>query len=462
MRHAASQVTEELFPETLAMAGATLPLKYRFAPGHPLDGLTLTVPLRAAQPARRRAPLVARAGHGAGKSRAVPEGAAEGVARPARPARRRRHRFPDAGIGAGRRIADRRAARLSRAAARRARSGRPFRRASSCRRTSRSTSASSTPPAPSSLPAATSRRCAPSSAKPRSSRSPPRARRSSGRACARGTSATCPRRSASCATARKLTGYPALVDDETSVSLTLLDTREAALAATRAGVLRLMRLALRDALSRHEKGAAGFAQAALQLKTAIGTDRLLADVLAAVVDRAFLGDDPLPRDDKAFAEQVKRARTRLPAVAEGAFRLLAAIAAEHHAVTQRLGGRRPGPGALRRQPVGRARRARLPGFLRRDAVGAACAPAALPEGAGASLRSPSGTARPRCPACGRVGGVRVALPRTGRARAGGRGAPARRPRGFPVAAGGAQGFPVRAGAAYAVPGVVEAYPKSME
>ncbi len=45
MRHAAAQVTETLFPETLAMAGATLPLKYRFSPGHPLDGLTLTVPL---------------------------------------------------------------------------------------------------------------------------------------------------------------------------------------------------------------------------------------------------------------------------------------------------------------------------------------------------------------------------------------------------------------------------------
>ncbi|HEY5862472.1 MAG TPA: ATP-dependent RNA helicase HrpA, partial [Casimicrobiaceae bacterium] len=45
MRHAASQVTEELFPETLTMAGAALPLKYRFAPGHALDGLTLSVPL---------------------------------------------------------------------------------------------------------------------------------------------------------------------------------------------------------------------------------------------------------------------------------------------------------------------------------------------------------------------------------------------------------------------------------
>ncbi len=45
MRHAAAHVTEALFPESIAMAGVSLPLRYRFAPGHPLDGLTLTVPL---------------------------------------------------------------------------------------------------------------------------------------------------------------------------------------------------------------------------------------------------------------------------------------------------------------------------------------------------------------------------------------------------------------------------------
>src|SRR6185312_5263404 len=45
MRHAASSVTEALFPDTLSIAGAKLPVRYRFAPGHPLDGLTLTVPL---------------------------------------------------------------------------------------------------------------------------------------------------------------------------------------------------------------------------------------------------------------------------------------------------------------------------------------------------------------------------------------------------------------------------------
>jgi ATP-dependent helicase HrpA len=63
---------------------------------------------------------------------------------------------------------------------------------------------------------------------------------------------------------------------------------------------------------------------------------LLADVLGAVCDRAFVGDDPLPRSATAFAEQLRRARTRLPAVADGAFRLLATIAAIHQALTQRI------------------------------------------------------------------------------------------------------------------------------
>ncbi len=105
--------------------------------------------------------------------------------------------------------------------------------------------------------------------------------------------------------------------------------------------MRLLRLALKAAAANFDKGGPGFTQAALQLKTAIPTDRLLADVLAAVTDRAFLGDDPLPRNERAFGEQVKRARTRLPAVADGAFRLLSGIATEHAALGTRLSGLPP-------------------------------------------------------------------------------------------------------------------------
>ena len=45
MRHAAEEITEERFPETLELAGVPYRLSYRFDPGHALDGVTMTVPL---------------------------------------------------------------------------------------------------------------------------------------------------------------------------------------------------------------------------------------------------------------------------------------------------------------------------------------------------------------------------------------------------------------------------------
>ena len=120
---------------------------------------------------------------------------------------------------------------------------------------------------------------------------------------------------------------------------------------------------LRDALTRYDKGGTGFAQAALQLKAAIPTDRLLADVLAAALTRAFLSDDPLPATERAFAEQVKRARARLPAVIEGAFRLLTIIANEYQALTQRIAAAAGGTARLAAEV--RAQRDALvyPGFF---------------------------------------------------------------------------------------------------
>ena len=115
-----------------------------------------------------------------------------------------------------------------------------------------------------------------------------------------------------------------------------------------------MRIALRDVVGRYEKGGPGFAQAALQLKATIPTDRLLADTLNAALERAFLGDDPLPRSEKAFAEHVKRARARLPAVMDGAFRLLGEIATEHLALTQRLAQAPRGVGDRWRRRYGRS------------------------------------------------------------------------------------------------------------
>jgi ATP-dependent helicase HrpA len=45
MRRAASEITFDLFPKSLKTRGATYPLSYRFEPTHPLDGVTITLPV---------------------------------------------------------------------------------------------------------------------------------------------------------------------------------------------------------------------------------------------------------------------------------------------------------------------------------------------------------------------------------------------------------------------------------
>ncbi len=134
---------------------------------------------------------------------------------------------------------------------------------------------------------------------------------------------------------RRLTGYPALVDEGTSTAIRLFDLRSAADEAMRGGVRRLLRISLKEQVKQLEKGPSGFLQTALLLRTVAAADDLKEDLLTAVTDRAFIGDDALPRTQQAFETQRARARTRLPAVTEAATRLLAAIAEEY----QRLSGR---------------------------------------------------------------------------------------------------------------------------
>jgi ATP-dependent helicase HrpA len=124
-----------------------------------------------------------------------------------------------------------------------------------------------------------------------------------------------------------LTGYPALTPSPTapSAAIRLFDTREKADAAHREGVKLLLSIELREQLKNLERGLPGFNPLALKFSTTIPADKLKADLLEAIVDRAFLGEDDPPRTPKAFEEQKKRAKARLPAVTEGAMRYAAAI-----------------------------------------------------------------------------------------------------------------------------------------
>jgi ATP-dependent helicase HrpA len=133
-----------------------------------------------------------------------------------------------------------------------------------------------------------------------------------------------------------ITGYPALVDEGESAAIRLFDTPEVAAAAMRGGARRLLWLALAAQVKQLDKGLPGFTQAAMLLRAVVSPDDLRADLLCSIADRAFLGDDEAPRDEKAFSNQKERARARLSAVGDAACRQLSAIAAEYHAIQGRL------------------------------------------------------------------------------------------------------------------------------
>ncbi len=135
---------------------------------------------------------------------------------------------------------------------------------------------------------------------------------------------------------RKLTGYPALADEGDSVSIKLFDTGGAAEASMRGGVRRLMRLALKEQMKQLDKSLPGFTQAALSLRTLASPDELKDDLVSAIADRAFIGEDELPRNEKGFEELKKRARTRLPAVRDAGCRLFATIGEEWLRTQQRI------------------------------------------------------------------------------------------------------------------------------
>jgi ATP-dependent helicase HrpA len=334
MRHAAESVTEEQFPEWLETAGARLPLKYRFSPGDPLDGLTLTCPLALLNQidedrlswlvpgmVREKVAWYLKALPKAWRSR-IPPGQRFVTAFLSEPHPDGRsltealRAFLTARLGAnvpadvwdGRelpphlmmniRVVDPggRELEISRdLTALRAQLG--------------------------------------EAAQLTFTASEPAFERQGMRTWDFG---DLPENLSVVRDGRRVTGYPALVAEDDTAALKLLDTRAAADAATRAAIVAMIARELKPALRRWEKGEAGFLQAALQLKPRMASEALLADVLAAIEDRAFIGEDPLPRSARAYAEQVKRARTRLPAVAEAAFRLLAAIASEHHTVSRRI------------------------------------------------------------------------------------------------------------------------------
>ena len=133
---------------------------------------------------------------------------------------------------------------------------------------------------------------------------------------------------------RNLIGYPALVDAQDHAAIRLFDTRAAADLAMRKGVCRLIQLEFRERMKQLDKSIPGFRQAALQLTTCINPGDLKHDLLDTITDRAFINADPLPRTQRAYSEQLPKAKARLPQVIENYTQALSDIGANYHALMQ--------------------------------------------------------------------------------------------------------------------------------
>jgi len=135
---------------------------------------------------------------------------------------------------------------------------------------------------------------------------------------------------------RELIGFPALVDAGEAVDLRLLDTADTAEQATRRGVVRLLRLALAAQFKQLDKDLSRETALAMKYRNFGSVDVLRTELTDAIATRALLGEDDLPRSEKAFNKQKERAKPRISVVKQALLRDVAEILDLHAQVATRL------------------------------------------------------------------------------------------------------------------------------
>ncbi len=137
-----------------------------------------------------------------------------------------------------------------------------------------------------------------------------------------------------------LVGFPALVDKGTHVEIEVFDEPTAAAARHRAGLRRLVALAVKEPVKHLARGLPDFtriAAAYLPLGTA---EELKQQIIDLALDRAFLSD-PLPTDAAAFDARIAEGRGRLGLIAQELTRSAGAVLAGFAAAQRKLKDARP-------------------------------------------------------------------------------------------------------------------------
>jgi len=137
-----------------------------------------------------------------------------------------------------------------------------------------------------------------------------------------------------------LVGFPALVDQGSQVQIEVFDEPEVAASRHRAGLRRLVALAIKEPLKYLERNIPGLQQMAVAFLPLGSLEELRAQIIDVALDRAFLAD-PLPTDELQFKARVDEGRGRLNLIAQEVARLVAAVLAECAAAQRKLKDSRP-------------------------------------------------------------------------------------------------------------------------
>lgn len=136
---------------------------------------------------------------------------------------------------------------------------------------------------------------------------------------------------------RTLLGYPALVDRETSVSLRLMDSQEAARRSTAAGVRRLFALQLRSEMTHISRHLPGVDRMALHYAPLGRGDELKRLLLAAIVNKALFDGFAEIRTQAAFIERAEAGWRRLSEASKEICAFAAETLAQFHDLSLQLG-----------------------------------------------------------------------------------------------------------------------------
>ncbi len=141
-----------------------------------------------------------------------------------------------------------------------------------------------------------------------------------------------------------LVGFPALVDQTSSVAIEVFDEPEVAAAKHRAGLRRLFALQIKDALKYLEKNIPDLQKMAVNYmlvgrsadNSGGGThDELREQIIEVALERAFLLD-PLPTNEADFKRRLDEGRGRLTLIASEVARLAAVILTEYATATRKI------------------------------------------------------------------------------------------------------------------------------